>query len=291
MHGTSTLRCEPTTVRPKAASDEPALAVDGVSVVTRSAVVVLDDVSFTVVPGEFTGLIGSNGAGKTTLAARHPRSAAADPGPGTRHRGRRAQKRSSAMCPRRCVLDPDLPMRARDLVELGVDGSDSAFRLHPKVPARRAEEMLGGGRRRRLRRGPGRSAVGWRAAAGPHRPRPGQQAAGASARRALGQPRPAQRSTRSSLCLHRVAKEQGVAVLLSAHEMNTLLPAMDRVVYLAGGRAASGTTDEVVRSRGSERALRPSRRRGATPRPRPRGGRPGNTRRALLAPHPVIEVS
>ena len=30
--------------------------------------------------------------------------------------------------------------------------------------------------------------------------------------------------------------------------MNPLLPVMDRVVYLADGRAASGTTDEVVRT-------------------------------------------
>jgi zinc/manganese transport system ATP-binding protein len=30
--------------------------------------------------------------------------------------------------------------------------------------------------------------------------------------------------------------------------MNPLLPVMDRVVYLAAGRAASGTTDEVVRT-------------------------------------------
>jgi zinc/manganese transport system ATP-binding protein len=37
-------------------------------------------------------------------------------------------------------------------------------------------------------------------------------------------------------------------VLISAHEMNPLLPVMDTVVYLAGGRAASGTTGEVVRS-------------------------------------------
>jgi zinc/manganese transport system ATP-binding protein len=48
--------------------------------------------------------------------------------------------------------------------------------------------------------------------------------------------------------LHRVTSEQQVAVLLSAHEMNPLLPVMDRIVYLAGGRAASGTTDEVVQS-------------------------------------------
>jgi zinc/manganese transport system ATP-binding protein len=48
--------------------------------------------------------------------------------------------------------------------------------------------------------------------------------------------------------LHRITKEQHIAVLLSAHEMNPLLPVMDRVVYLAGGRAATGTTEQVVRS-------------------------------------------
>ena len=30
--------------------------------------------------------------------------------------------------------------------------------------------------------------------------------------------------------------------------MNPLLPVMDRIVYLANGRAASGRTDEVVRT-------------------------------------------
>ena len=47
--------------------------------------------------------------------------------------------------------------------------------------------------------------------------------------------------------LARIAARQQVAVLLSAHEMNPLLPVMDRVVYLAGGRAASGPADQVVR--------------------------------------------
>ncbi len=48
--------------------------------------------------------------------------------------------------------------------------------------------------------------------------------------------------------LARIAAEQEIAVLISAHEMNPLLPVMDRIVYLAAGRAASGTTEQVVRS-------------------------------------------
>jgi len=47
--------------------------------------------------------------------------------------------------------------------------------------------------------------------------------------------------------LAKVTRQQQVSVLISAHEMNPLLPVMDRIVYLAGGRAASGTTDEVIR--------------------------------------------
>ena len=48
--------------------------------------------------------------------------------------------------------------------------------------------------------------------------------------------------------LARVVREQRVAVLISAHDMNPLVPVMDRIVYVAAGRAADGSTDEVVRS-------------------------------------------
>ena len=41
-------------------------------------------------------------------------------------------------------------------------------------------------------------------------------------------------------CWHRLAAEQQIAVLISAHDMNPLLPVMDRIVYVAAGRAAVG---------------------------------------------------
>jgi zinc/manganese transport system ATP-binding protein len=38
----------------------------------------------------------------------------------------------------------------------------------------------------------------------------------------------------------------GIAVLFTAHELNPLLGALDRVLYLGGGRAALGSVDEVI---------------------------------------------
>ena len=43
-----------------------------------------------------------------------------------------------------------------------------------------------------------------------------------------------------------VQQELGIAVLFSAHELNPLLHALDRVLYLGSGVAALGTVDEVI---------------------------------------------
>ena len=48
--------------------------------------------------------------------------------------------------------------------------------------------------------------------------------------------------------LARLAREQQIAVLISAHDMNPLLRETDTVVYVAAGRAAAGRTDEVIRT-------------------------------------------
>ena len=46
--------------------------------------------------------------------------------------------------------------------------------------------------------------------------------------------------------VRRLQKELGLAVLFSAHELNPLLGAMDRVLYLGGGKAVLGAVDEVI---------------------------------------------
>ncbi len=44
-----------------------------------------------------------------------------------------------------------------------------------------------------------------------------------------------------------IRKMHGITVLFTAHDLNPLLPAMDRVLYLGHGKAALGTVEEVIR--------------------------------------------
>ena len=43
------------------------------------------------------------------------------------------------------------------------------------------------------------------------------------------------------------ARDQDIAVLISAHDMNPLMRETDKIVYVAAGKAAAGRTDEVIR--------------------------------------------
>ena len=46
----------------------------------------------------------------------------------------------------------------------------------------------------------------------------------------------------------RIQRDYGITVLFTAHELNPLLEAMDRVLYLGQRRAALGSVEEVITS-------------------------------------------
>ena len=46
--------------------------------------------------------------------------------------------------------------------------------------------------------------------------------------------------------IHRLGQTLGLTVLFAAHDINPLLGAMDRVLYLSNGNAAIGTVDEII---------------------------------------------
>jgi zinc/manganese transport system ATP-binding protein len=149
--------------------------------------------------------------------------------------------------PQKISLEPDMPMRARDLVGLGLDGHRYGV-VRPTAARRQAvDEMLDavdatGFADRRVGTLSG-----------------GEQQRIMIAHALIGRPRLllldeplANLDIRSgqevATLLAGIASEQGVAVLLSAHDMNPLLSVMDHLVYLAHGRCASGATEEIVRT-------------------------------------------
>ena len=233
--------------QPPGGSQDEMLAVDGVSV-WLSGREILHDVRFTLRRGEFAGLIGSNGAGKTTLLRVILGLQA--PSSGTvRVNGQPRSLRPSMIgyVPQKILLDPDMPIRARDLVGLGLDGHRLGIPLPSPGRRKLVDEMLQAVGADRF----GDARVGNLSG--------GEQQRVLIAHALISRPRlllldePLANLDIASeqdvvTLLARLAKEQQIAVLISAHEMNPLLPVMDRVVYLAGGRAASGTADEVVRS-------------------------------------------
>jgi len=235
-----------TTRRQLADVGDEVLALEGVTL-WLSGREVLHDVAFSLRAGELTGLIGSNGAGKTTifrvilglqaptagkvLLSGHPRP---------------RRNRLIGYVPQSIDLDRDVPLRARDLVALGLDGDRFGVPLPSRARRQSVDDML--------------EAVDAKSFADA---RVGNLSGGELQRiliahALISHPRLllldeplANLDIRSEqevvTLVSRIAKEQRVAVLISAHEMNPLLPVMDRVVYVAAGRAASGSTEEVVR--------------------------------------------
>ena len=228
----------------------PLLQLDGVGV-RLGGRQVLSDVSFTVGKGEFAAIIGPNGAGKTTLIrvilGLRPTSAGRvvkgidGAGPGR-----------IGYVPQKIVIDSDIPLRARDVVALGLDGHKLGFPL----PSRRRREQVDQALQ-------DVGAIGYADA------RVGELSGGEQQRVLIAHAlvsRPqlllldeplANLDLRSEqeivTLLGKLAREQEIAVLLSAHDMNPLLPVMDRIIYVANGKVATGSTDEVVTSDGLTR--------------------------------------
>jgi zinc/manganese transport system ATP-binding protein len=213
----------------------------------------LAGVNLAAAPGEILGVIGANGSGKTTLL--RVILGLQQPSAGTvRIDGADRARHAPAIgyVPQKVLLDPDMPLRARDLVGLGLDG----HRLGIPLPSRGRRQLID-----EMLRAVGAGLFGDERVGNLSG---GEQQRVLIAHALISRPRLllldeplANLDLRSEqeivAVLGRLAREQEIAVLLSAHDMNPLLGVMDRIVYVANGRAATGSTDEVVTSEGLTR--------------------------------------
>lgn len=219
------------------------LAVRQVSV-SLSGRPILRDVDFALKAGEFCGLIGSNGSGKTTLLRTILGFIAPTRGSVTIEGDGRT---SIGYVPQKFELDPYMPMRARDLVALGLDGNRLGLPLPSSRRRQKVDEMLEAADATQF----ADQRIGKLSG--------GQQQRVLIAHALIRRPRlllldePFANLDMRSIAgvvtlLHHVSQKFQTAILLSAHDMNPLLSVTDRIVYLAHGRAASGSTNAIVRS-------------------------------------------
>ena len=207
---------------------------------------VLVDTSFAVERGEFIGILGPNGSGKTTLMRAilglQPHGAGS-----IRVFGREPQRGNAQIgyLPQLRTVLPDLRVRGFDFVASSVRGERWGVPSLTRADRGMIEETL--------------AAVGVRDLAD----RPLAEMSGGERQRLLlaqalvGEPQLLlldeplisldQRYQETVVELvRRFARERNITVLFSAHELNQLIGALDRVLYLGNGHAAIGTVEEVV---------------------------------------------
>ena len=208
-------------------------------------------VDLTLQNGEFAAVLGPNGAGKSTLlkvllgllpsATGRVRVLGEAPG----HAGRRV-----GYLPQRRSFDPGLRIRGTDIVRLGLDGHRWGLPLPGRgrnAAKSRVEELI--------------ELVGASAYAN----RPIGQCSGGEQQRLLIAQALVQRpqlllldepldsldlpnQSAVAALIGRICREQEVAVMMVAHDVNPILHHLDRVVYLAGGKAITGPPADVITS-------------------------------------------
>jgi zinc/manganese transport system ATP-binding protein len=242
--------------RQPAPADAPALVMEGAAV-RLGGRTIWEQVQIDVSSGEFVAILGPNGAGKSTLLkvilGLQPLAAGQ-----ARVLGLPAGRANDQIgyLPQRRTFDAATRIRGIDMVRLGLqgarwglplplpDGLGGSARRHASARVRDVIELVG---------------------ASDYARRPiGELSGGEQQRLLIAQAlvrRPrllildepldsldlANQASVAAL-IQRVCRDEGVTVLLVGHDVNPLLDYLDRVVYVAGGRAVAGAVREVITS-------------------------------------------
>ncbi|MFD1211204.1 metal ABC transporter ATP-binding protein [Arthrobacter sp. GCM10027362] len=197
-------------------------------------------------PGEFFAVLGPNGSGKTSLMrvllGLQPLTH------GTAQINGRPVARGSrdiGYIPQQKSFAPGTPLRARDLVGLGLDGHRWGVRLGSRRFRRRVDELLEQVGASSYADAP----VGLLSGGEQQRLRAAQALAGDPKVLLCDEPLLSldlhHQQAISSL-INQQCHVKGSAVVFVTHEINPIIDYVDRVLYLAGGQFRVGTPEEVM---------------------------------------------
>ncbi|HSX00286.1 MAG TPA: ABC transporter ATP-binding protein [Patescibacteria group bacterium] len=206
------------------------------------------DATFTIGKGEFVGILGSNGAGKTTLfrlllGLIRPASGELTLLGETPRRGHPRV----GYIPQRRPIDSEMNIEALELVRLGLHGHHWGITQHAEQERKRALKAL--------------QTVDAEALA--HRPlgvlSGGELQRIFLAQALIGDPDillldeplanlDIRREINLIQLVDTIVRTKDVTALLIAHDLNPLLPVLDRVIYIANKQVATGKPDEIVAS-------------------------------------------
>jgi zinc/manganese transport system ATP-binding protein len=204
--------------------------------------------SIDVHAGEFVAVLGPNGSGKTSLLKTILGQQRLDSGAieFDGHPVRRGDRRIGYI-PQQKLIAPGTPMRARDLVALGVNGHRWGLPITTPSDRAQVEGLIDAVGARRYANDP----VGSLSGGEQQRLRVGQALAGDPALLLCDEPLLSldlQHQRGVSELIDRRRRDHGSAVVFVTHDVNPVLGMVDKVLYLAGGRFREGTPDEVLRS-------------------------------------------
>ncbi|MEY4321309.1 MAG: hypothetical protein RL167_37 [Actinomycetota bacterium] len=201
-----------------------------------------------VQPHEFIAIIGSNGSGKTALLRAILGQAKLSAGTITlKNHKIRSGSRRLGYIPQNRSFDIGVPLLAKDLVRLGLDGHRFGLPLPNLKHSQTVAAALACVDANHLSNTP----IGELSGGELQRIRVAQAIVGQPdlilADEPLSALDPNQQQIVADL-LDKERREHNAAVLFVTHDVNPILPMVDRVLYLANGQFRIGTPDEVLRS-------------------------------------------
>jgi zinc/manganese transport system ATP-binding protein len=207
------------------------------------------DANFNILPGEFVAVIGPNGAGKTTLfrlllGLIRPRAGGLSVFGASPRRG----NPRIGYVPQSHVVDRDTNVEAVQLVRLGYSGNRWIPNLTPsKYRAEReaTEEALGAVGALEL----SKKSLGAMSGGELQRIFLAEALVGHPELLLLDEPLASldiRRARELVELINGLVRKRNVATLLVAHDINPLIQHLDKVIYIANGRVATGLPSEVL---------------------------------------------